>query len=96
MRLMNRRIRNRTYGGVRGGGPQGPLPTRCDTEMKKAWRFCLAILGTMSAVAGLVVWDSIARAERAIEANEARLAAEIAELRAKYPSRKKPGEEGFS
>jgi len=33
---MNRRIRNRTYGGVGGGAPQGPLLP----DVRQAWRVC--------------------------------------------------------
>jgi len=53
--------------------------------MRRALKLVLATLGLMAGAAALLVWDSIARADRALDANEARLATEIAALRARYP-----------
>jgi hypothetical protein len=56
--------------------------------VNRAVKIVLLSLGALAGIVGLFVWDTVSRAERAIEENESRLAADIAALRARYPSRK--------
>ena len=51
--------------------------------MKRAVKVCVLVFGGIAAAAGLVVWDSTARAARVVRAHEERLAADLAALRAK-------------
>jgi hypothetical protein len=51
--------------------------------VKRAAKISLLVFGGIAVAAGFVVWDSTARAARAVRAHEERLAADLAALRAK-------------